>query len=237
MTRFWEIDFARGVAVILMVIFNYAFVLRYFGIYIFDGFLFWWLFPRAIGAVFIFIAGLSLSISYSRLKNKGKAYRKYILRGAKIFSLGLLITLATLLVVPSAFIVFGILHFLGAAITLSPLFLRMRNSYLLIAAAVTIATGFYLQTLTFEFPWLLWLGFVPENFFTLDYFPLFPWIGIMLAGTYAGNVLYKNARRKKLPQMKGSKLFCLLGRKSLLIYMLHQPLLIVILFLLGYTIF
>ena len=79
MERFWEIDFFRGSAVILMIIFNYAFALRYFGIYDVDlGFLFWWLFPRLIAGAFIFIAGLSLAVSYSRLKGKRIIYRKLV---------------------------------------------------------------------------------------------------------------------------------------------------------------
>lgn len=239
MERFWEIDFFRGIAVILMAIFNYSFALSYLGIYSPGwGFIFWWLFPRMIAGMFIFIAGISLSVSYARLKEKKGARRKYGLRGLKIFSLGMLITASTLLFVPSVAIFFGILHFIGAAIMLSPLYLRRRNNHLLAAAIASIAIGIYLQGMTAGFPWLLWLGIAPE-FSTLDYFPVFPWIAIVLLGLYSGNTLYAKGRRRfEAPkQMKLAYPAVVLGRNSLLIYMLHIPVLMLILLLLGYGIF
>ncbi|MBI2232606.1 MAG: DUF1624 domain-containing protein [Candidatus Aenigmarchaeota archaeon] len=240
MERFWEIDFFRGSAVILMIIFNYAFALRYFGIYDLDlGFLFWWLFPRLIAGAFIFIAGLSLAVSYSRLKDRKTSYRKYVSRGLVVFSLGLLITLVTFFLVPSVFVMFGILHFIGAAVMLSPLFLKLGRKYILVAALSSLAAGIYLQGFSVSFPWLLWLGFIPENFITLDYFPLLPWLGVFLLGIYFSGVLYKNGRRsfKISEQPAVSRLVCLLGRNSLMIYMLHQPLLAIALLLLNYRIF
>lgn len=240
MKRFWEIDFFRGIAVILMVVFNYAFALQYLRVLYLDlGWAFWWLFPRLIAGMFIFIAGVSVSVSRSRLKNESAAKRKYILRGAKIFSLGLLITLATLVFVPSSFVVFGILHLLGSSIAVSPLFLRMRSRHLLIFAAGSLAAGVYLQTTAVSFPWLLWLGFVPEDFSTLDYFPLLPWLGIFLLGMAFGSRFYKNARRRfSMPeQPAASGVFCFLGRRSLWIYMAHVPLLVLVLSLLGAVFF
>lgn len=239
MERFWEIDFFRGVAVILMIIFNYAFALHYFGIYDFDlGFLFWWLFPRLIAGAFIFIAGLSIWLSYSRLKDKKTAYKKYISRGLKIFSLGILITLITFSFIPSSFVVFGILHFVGLAIIISPFFLKLSRKYLLIAAFTSLIVGIYLQNFSVSFPWLLWLGFVPENFSSIDYFPFFPWFGIFLLGLYSSSFLYNRRRLFKAPkEPASSKFFSLLGRNSLIIYMLHQPVLAIVLLLLGFNLF
>ncbi len=239
MERFWEIDVFRGIAVILMVIFNYIFALRYLNIYSFDGgFLFWWLFPRLIAGTFIFIAGMSVWISYSALKDKKPAYKRYISRGLKIFSLGILITAITFSFIPSSFVAFGILHFIGLAVIISPLFLRPSRKYLLIAAFASLAIGIYLQNFPVSFPWLLWLGFVPENFSSIDYFPFFPWFGIFLLGLYSSGFLYNKSRRlfKAPKEPASSKFVSLLGRNSLTIYMLHQPLLIIILMLLNYRI-
>ncbi len=240
MERFWEVDFFRGIAILLMIVSNYAFALRYLDIYSFDGgFLFWFLFPRIIAGTFIFIAGLSAAVSYSRLKNKQKSYSKYMLRGLKIFSLGMLITVTTYSLVPSAFVIFGILHLIGTAIILSPFFIKLRRTYLLSLVFAALIFGVYLQSLSVNFSWLLWLGFVPGNFTTLDYFPLLPWFGVFLLGIYFSGILYKNGRRMfRIPrQPAGSKLVCLLGRNSLLIYMLHIPLLITALLLLGFNLF
>ena len=70
MKRFWEIDFARGLAVVLMVIFNYSFALKFLGIFDLDlGWLYWWLFPRIIVTMFVAIAGLSVYLNHSQTKN------------------------------------------------------------------------------------------------------------------------------------------------------------------------
>jgi len=164
-------------------------------------------------------------------------YRKYLLRGLKIFSLGMLITLSTYLFVPRGTIFFGILHFLGMATILALPFLKVRTKHLAIAAFLVILLGIYLTTLQFTFSLLFWL--VPSTFYTLDYFPLLPWFGIMLIGLYSGNTLYKNNKRsfKILIEPKISKPVNFLGRHSLIIYIIHQPILVVVLYLLGYRLF
>ena len=75
--RFWEIDAVRGIAVILMVLFNYAFALDYLRIYtLTEGWGFWWLFPRIVAGTFIFLAGISLTISCSR-NGKTSRFRRF----------------------------------------------------------------------------------------------------------------------------------------------------------------
>jgi uncharacterized membrane protein len=84
---------------------------------------------------------------------------------------------------------------------------------------------------------LLWLGFVPYNFYTLDYFPIFPWFGLVLIGIFLGNKFYQDGKRGfKLPDLSGSFIVDLLGtlgRNSLAIYLVHQPIIVATLFLLG----
>ena len=105
-TRFWEIDFFRGIGIILMIIYHILYDLNYFDIYStdFDSLLF--RFYRTIAAsVFIVIVGVSLSLSYSRIQSKlskKDIEKKYLFRGLKIFGLGLLITLISWLFIPEA---------------------------------------------------------------------------------------------------------------------------------------
>ena len=75
---------------------------------------------------------------------------------------------------------------------------------------------------------LLWL--YPANFTTLDYFPLLPWFGLMALGIYCGNLW---AGRKAVAPARSARGICFLGRHSLAIYVIHQPILIVILFASG----
>jgi len=237
--RFWEIDLLRGLAIIKMIIFNYSFALIYLGIYTFKEGL---MFPGLAAAVFIFLVGLSLTISYGRVKHKKpkEIYKKYFSRGLKIFGYGILITVITFLTFPEAFVIFGILHFIGISIILGQFFLKFKKLNLLLGLLI-IFLGFYLLSFRFDFSWLLWLGFVPKNLYTFDYFPILPWFGVTLMGIFFGNILYKNGKRrfkiKDLSNLFIVKFLAFLGRKSLIIYLLHQPLLILFLLILGFRTF
>jgi uncharacterized membrane protein len=235
--RFWEIDFLRGIAIIMMIVFHFLFDLSYFSIYSVDVYSgFWWLFARVTAMIFIFLVGISLTLSYSRIRDgvsRVDIARKYMFRGAKIFVYGLLITLATWLFLQSGFIVFGVLHFIGIAIIISwPLLNRRR--LLLVLGVVFILVGVYLQSFTVGFPWLLWLGLRPELFYTLDYFPLLPWMGVILIGMFFGKMFYPDGKQA-IKNRSGPVISQLsfLGRHSLVIYLLHQPVLIALLYLLG----
>ncbi len=237
--RFWEVDFLRGVAVVMMIISNFVFDLTFFGVDIYFSSKFWWYFAHLTAGIFIFLVGVSLTLSYSRAKKLGvkKVFKKYLQRGLKIFSLGMLITLVTYVYISKGFIIFGILHFIGIAIILGYFFLRFRYTNLFLGAAFVLF-GIYLRSFTFDFPWLLWLGLIPKGFYTLDYFPIFPWFGIVLMGIFTGNSLYPNYKRKfRMPDLSKNsliKFFCFLGRNSLKIYLFHQPVIFFLLYLANF---
>ncbi|BDZ70198.1 heparan-alpha-glucosaminide N-acetyltransferase [Methanobacterium petrolearium] len=154
----------------------------------------------------------------------------------KLLILGLFITLITWIFIPQDFIVFGILHFIGIAIILEYPFLDKK--YLnLVLGIVFIIIGFIVAQFTVNYPWLLWLGLKPSVFVTVDYFPLFPWLGVVSLGLFIGKVLYtKYKRRYPLPDLSKNlviKIFSFLGRHSLIIYLIHQPILIMVLYMLG----
>ncbi|MCC7551089.1 MAG: DUF1624 domain-containing protein [Methanobacterium sp.] len=241
--RFWEIDVLRGLAILMMVTYHLIFDLNYFGAYYLNiswGFL--WFFARTTAFIFLFLVGVSLTLSHSRAELKNKYHKKtslfpkYLKRGLEIFALGLLITLGTWIFIPQDFIVFGVLHFIGIAIILEYPFLN-RKYLNLILGIIFIMAGFILTFFTVPYPWLLWLGVKPAGFITVDYFPLLPWLGVVSIGLFTGNILYKDYKRQyKLPDLSQNiltQIFSFLGRHSLLIYLLHQPVLIVILYLLG----
>jgi len=239
--RFWEIDLLRGCALVMMIVFHVLYDLNYFGGYNFDlnsGF--WMCLGRSAAILFIFLVGVSLTLSYSRtrkLQGSGqKMYLKYFKRGLLIFSWGLVITISTWIFLRKGLIVFGILHFIGVSIVLAYPFLRYRYRNLFIGA-VFISIGLYLENFAVDAPWLLWLGLQPYDLYTLDYFPVFPWFGVTLIGVFAGNFLYPDhTRRFDIRDVSGClpiRLGCLLGRNSLAIYLIHQPVLVVLLYLLG----
>lgn len=230
MERFWEIDFSRGIALLMMVLFNYSFTLRFFGLLNIDSWDFNWLFPRIIAAAFIFISGISVSISYYR----NPSPRRIAIRGAKIFGYGMIVTVVTWMLFPSYTIIFGILHLIGISIILSVPFLG--KNVFLPAGAVFIAFGAYIEANNLGFSQFFWL--VPNIFQTFDYFPLLPWFGVVLLGAGAGTRLFDKKGRKYNIRREPfvAKPITIIGRRSLLIYFLHQPVLLAILYIVGYTV-
>ena len=237
--RFWEIDLLRGIAILMMIIFHLFYDLNYFNVCkveLYSGFSL--IFVYLIGTMFFLLVGISLALSYSRTKNnltKKNLQLKYLKRGAGIFCLGLLVTLATWIYLGGkGFVVFGVLHCIGLSIIFAYPFLRFRYQNLILGIAL-ISAGIILKNLTFDFNWLLWLGFTPSNFYTVDYYPLLPWFGVVLIGIFVGKSLYQNNVRKfKLEdrsQFIVVRFTCFLGRHALIIYLLHQPIIIGLLYL------
>ncbi|MFH1234605.1 MAG: heparan-alpha-glucosaminide N-acetyltransferase [Candidatus Diapherotrites archaeon] len=227
--RFWEIDSVRGIALVLMAIFHLLFDLNYFKFVSFGNPAWQWQLCSAfIAFLFLSVAGISLSISHA----KNPSPKKFLLRGLKIFSLGLLITAITWIYPHEGFIQFGILHLIGLSIILSIPFLKFKKANLA-AGLAFLAAGFFLKTQHFNFPWLLWLGFIPHGFYTLDYYPLLPWFGLILFGIFLGKEIYPNGKRcfRETTEPKSLRFLSFLGRHSLAFYLLHQPVIIAALFL------
>ena len=234
MPRFWEIDFLRGLAIVGMVVFHAAFDLDFLGARAFDvnsGA--WWLLARVVAAAFVFIAGVCMAVSF-QLTSSERVWRKFLGRGAFLFALGLAITAVTFLLLPGRAVWFGVLHFLGVASVLAVPFLKHGRA-LLAGAIISVAAGFLFEKLVVATPFLAWLGLRGASFASLDYFPLFPWFGVLLAGALVGKVLYANgARQFRLPEVGAGNpiwVMALLGRHSLIIYFLHQPILVALILL------
>jgi len=239
--RFWEIDLLRGIAIIMMIIFHFLYDLNFFGIYKISLYTGYWLIYAYIGGtIFFSLVGISLSLSYNRIKNsvtKKQVFTKYMQRGLKIFGLSMVITLGTWIYLTNGFIVFGALHCIAVSILLSYPFLKLRYPNLILGV-ILILCGIILKNFNFDFYWLLWLGFSPSTFYTVDYYPILPWFGVILLGIFVGNVLYPEYKRKfrlkDLSSFRITKILSFLGRHSLIIYLIHQPIMIGIIHLLLY---
>lgn len=242
--RFWEIDLLRGVAIILMIAFHALYDFNYLLGYNFDlnSGMFQYI-GRTSAVIFIFLVGVSLTLSRSRSVEMNlpsqRMHSKYIKRGVTIFSWGLIITFLTWLFLKDGVVIFGILHFIGLSIIVAYPFLKLRYYNILIGAGLIFA-GQYLGHITFDFPWLLWLGLKPYNFYSLDYFPLIPWFGVILIGIFTGNFLYPNYTRKfdikNHSEFLPIRLLCMFGKRSLLIYLIHQPILIALLYIFDFLV-
>jgi uncharacterized membrane protein len=234
LSRYREIDLVRGIAILMMVAFHTLFDLNFFSVFsveVSGGF--WRYFAYATASLFLLVAGISLTISRAKmpaLVTRSQVIKKFLLRGAGIFLLGLLVTLCTWIYLKEGFIVFGILHLIGVSVMVSPLFFWLKKRAFLLGF-FCIVTGYILSTVNGPI-WLLPLGIHPASFWSVDYEPLFPWFGCVLIGMGLGEYLYKDGLRQfvvpEIPVIVIQPL-AFLGRHSLVIYFIHQPIIILLL--------
>ncbi|AGB03445.1 heparan-alpha-glucosaminide N-acetyltransferase [Methanoregula formicica] len=237
-SRYREIDGVRGIAILMMVIFHLVFDLGYFDIFpVSTSSGFWRYFGLSTASLFLLIVGVSFSLSYARTAETisgWQLYRKFLYRGAGIFALGILVTLGTWWYLGEGYVIFGILHLIGISIILAPFFYRFGLSNLLMGG-ICILIGLAIGNSPGP-AWLLPLGIHPAPFWSVDYTPLFPWFGVVLIGMGVGSLLYPDGtRRFSLPfSLPGwSSVLEFAGKHSLVIYLVHQP--IIILLLLVFT--
>lgn len=184
---------------------------------------------------FILIAGLAYA--WGRKRN--------LRRGVLLNLFGFAITAVTLLFVPQEAIWFGILNFLGCAILLT-LALEKGLNRLPAAAGLALCAllfwfffrinagvlGFGLRVPAALYRiWILTpLGFPHPDFRSSDYFPLLPWIFLFWCGFYLKRLFdqspaCRRAARTKIPLLSA------IGRHTLPVYLLHQPVLMGICYL------
>lgn len=236
--RIAVLDDVRGMAVVNMVIYHglydWAYVFGHTMPWFETRGAYWW--QQAICWTFILVAGAVSS--YGR-----HPYR----RGAVVFGCGLLLTFVTALAMPSQLIVFGVLSLLGAGMLLTaalrPALHRVpAQAGAMLCFAVFLFTkgvpsGFCgigdhmlwrLPKGLYSTQWAFAFGFPGPGFHSSDYFPLLPWLFLFWTGMYAWRLL-----EPKLPgalrQRSPLSIFSWPGRHSLFIYLLHQPVLMLLL--------
>jgi len=238
--RLWELDTVRGFAVILMIFYHFVFDLSYFNVYATDMYHGpWQIFARSIGTTFIVVMGISLTLRYNRLQpelGQGQLFRKYLVRGATLLGWGMVVTIATYFVIGRGFVIFGILHLLGLSTILAFPFLRSRWASL-VGGLLAVGLGLYASRLVSPDPWLVWLGVQEFGRFMVDWYPIFPWFGFALLGIFLGFSLWPGGRRRfELPDLSQAtpvRGLAFLGRHSLIIYLVHQPILLGLLIVTG----
>ena len=238
MDRFWEVDAARGVAIIMMIVYHTTYDLDTLGGYDVQSTTgYWALFADLTAGLFLFLVGVSLAISRVRTSLTGwRLFGKYLARGLRILAYGVVLTVV-LLALGMGVVAFGILHLIGISIILAYPFLTLRLTNLVLGTLIFVAGQYILaQGLDSQSFWLLPFGIVPEGVIMPDYRPLLPWFGVVLIGLFFGNVVYGDGRRPAVLEDKAPMLarpLLPLGRNSLSIYLIHQPIIIALLAVTG----
>lgn len=230
--RFDVIDMARGVALVAMVVYHFFWdlsFLRFFPVDVSADFA-WMIFARSILSSFLFLVGVGLVLGHGRVIR----WRAFWKRLALVAAGAAIITIATLVVFPQSFVYFGILHAIALFSLLALAFLRAPIWLVTLAAAIVMAIGWGYSDPSFNERLWSWLGFwtvpPPAN----DLVPIFPWFGMVLAGIVATRLLLASPWVDRLAAIRATaapaRLLVLLGRWSLLLYLLHQPLLLSVLY-------
>ncbi|WP_136646349.1 heparan-alpha-glucosaminide N-acetyltransferase [Tabrizicola sp. YIM 78059] len=221
--RLIALDLARTIAIVCMVIFHYTFDLALFGHIppetIYQPF--WYYFARAIAGSFLFLSGVSLWLAHGQ----GVRWRPFWVRWARIAGAAVLVTLASLWFVSGGPIWFGILHAIAAVSLLGLAALRLPWPATLALAAAVFAIGVKVQSPAFDPIWLVWTGLAESRPMMGDYVPLFPWAAPALAGIGLARALRIDRWPARLPSPTLRRL-AFPGRHSLIIYLVHQPILI-----------
>jgi uncharacterized membrane protein len=232
------VDAARGVAIIMMIVYHTTYDLDTLGGYDVQSTTgYWALFADLTAGLFLFLVGVSLAISRVRTSLTGwRLFGKYLARGLRILAYGVVLTVV-LLALGVGVVAFGILHLIGISIVLAYPFLTLRLTNLVLGTLIFLAGQYILaQGLDSQSFWLLPFGIVPEGVIMPDYRPLLPWFGVVLIGLFFGNVVYGDGRRPAVLEDKAPMLARPLlppGRNSLSIYLIHQPIIIALLAVTG----
>lgn len=220
------VDVARGVAVAAMVFYHFAWDLSELRLIETEvtqepG---WRLFARVIAASFLLLAGIGLALGHP----DAIRWRPFLRRLGTVAGAALLITAATAVAYPQSYIFFGILHAIALSSLLAVPLTQAPAWVAALAAGLAWAAPAVLTGLAvFEIPALAFLGLAGHPPVTNDWVPLLPWSGFAFAGVAAGKAgrrLLAGRSRPLPPGPAGALAWA--GRHSLVIYLLHQPVLL-----------
>lgn len=224
--RIWELDALRGLNLLWMIVIHFIFDITYlFPLMRWSNPIWYQALVRLCGVLFVLISGICATLGKHSLR-----------RGLTVLGCGMIITAVTVALAVtglcdrSIIIYFGVLHCLGCCMLLWTLFQKCPGWVLILTGAVFRYLGRYLDTLTADTFWLVPLGVIPHGFVSSDYFPLVLHFGLFLCGAGVGKYLYAG-KTTLLPKVRAClpiRFLSFCGRHSLLIYMVHQPLLALI---------
>ncbi|GAB1386819.1 hypothetical protein MASR1M59_19670 [Melaminivora sp.] len=236
-TRHARLDALRGLAMVWMTLYHLAFDLNHFGLWRQDFFHdpFWTLQRSAIVSLFLLCAGMGQALA----GQQGQPWQRFWRRWTQVVACALLVSAGSYAMFPQSFIYFGVLHGMAVMLLLARLSWGWRSHWLGLAGALAWLLPTLVQALLPAGPLAEalngrahnWLGLVTRLPITEDYVPVLPWMGVVLCGLALGRWLQPQLAGP-LPRLLAP--LARLGRYSLSYYLLHQPVLLGLLGLLGW---
>jgi uncharacterized membrane protein len=185
-------------------------------------------YARVIASSFLMLAGIGLVLAHGQ----GINWRSFNKRFAMVAGAAALISIGTYFAMGHGFIFFGILHQIAFGSLIGLLFLRLPAMVMVLAAAAMIAAPLYLRNVFFDAPLWWWLGLSSADPPSNDYVPILPWTGLILIGlalakfAVARGWFAARAQMGMSTQSPVGNWLSFVGRHSLIIYLVHQPILI-----------
>ena len=227
--RYAWLDLARGIALIAMAIYHFVWDLSLFGLVSpqtpFEPH--WRYLARATAGSFLFLAGISLTIAHAN----GIRWRPYSRRLAMILGAAGLITALTLYATPEQFIFFGILHMIAAGSVAGLALVRLPWWIAIGIAIVVLWIGLFYENAMFDHPFLWWTGLGTASIPSSDLVPFFPSFAAIAAGIAVAKLAnLEGGSTSSVDTSTVSRALRWAGRHSLFVYLVHQPILIGLIF-------
>jgi uncharacterized membrane protein len=210
MTRAGYLDGLRGLAVAWMILFHFSYDLTLLG-YVDWNFAegFWWYFPRVIAGTFLYCVGLSLYYAH----HSGIRWNAIKKRTIKLGLAALAVSIGTYVAFPQQWVFFGTLHCILLGSLLGVLLVNHRKLSWIIMILIII----FQYVLNYDIKWVSSIVQKPS----MDFIPVYPWLWVILAGSLSAPYL---SRMELISRMKSPGILDFLGKHSLKIYLIHQPL-------------
>lgn len=226
------LDVARGLALVAMAVYHFTWDLEYFGwmapgTTVQGG---WLIFGRSIATSFLFLVGVSLVLAHSF----GVRWWSFSIRFLQVAGAAALISAATWFI-PGGFIFFGILHAIALFSVVGLIFIALPWTASVVTAVIVYGIWLGFSADIFANPALWWVGLAPIPPRANDYVPLFPWLAPVLIGIAFAKILQRIDLWQRLSQINLPSIpqqpLVFLGRHSLIFYLVHQPVLIGLVYL------
>lgn len=226
------VDVARGCALVAMIVYHFAWDLSFLGFIATDVGRepLWRAFAASIAGSFLFLTGVGLVLA----QDAGRGWGAWSRRLGKIALAAAAVSLGTYVAFPDAFVYFGILHMIAVGAILATPFLKAPPLVSALCAAAVFVAPQFVASQAFDTRWLAWIGFARTPPPTVDFEPVFPWFALVLAGVVAARLAVDAGALTRLAAIGGegrlSRPLAAMGRRSLLIYLAHQPILLAALY-------